>query len=103
MRLILGMYFPLLAILNSQEQESFFAKTVCRFWSPMMLMFLKGAHCWFIKLPYKTETIVAAMKNGPISTVATKRSLQIAVRLNFPTQVRVLFEISSSNKLQLDI
>lgn len=103
MTLILGMHFPLLAILKSQEQDSDFAKTVCRFWSQMTSMFLQGAHCWFIKLPFKTKTIVAAMKNGPISTVATERRLQMAVRLNFPTQVWVLFEISSTNRLQLDI
>lgn len=43
------------------------------------------------------------MKNGAIATVATKRSLEMAARFNFPTQVRVLFEISSRKKLQLDI
>lgn len=35
-------------------------------------MFLHGAHCWFTKLPFKAETIMAAMKNGPLPTVVTK-------------------------------
>lgn len=47
-----------------------FAQVATRFW--LMLMFLQGAPCWFTKLPFKTETTVAAMKNGPLLTVATK-------------------------------